>query len=435
MPADDEATTGLLIRHRDQAGAATIPEATYEVTADGVLFLPIKGGTILMTEASKDGSKVSWGISNQPGVRGGNEIIAYRIEEMNGERVYVITHRVDSTGNWVKLATPERLSQSQTIFAESGKPAEVAEVAAPLDWRQAMSKVTEGYQVESRDGVVHTIPGYDIDHPVIDIVSSKGTRIIVYGQNGYFGSEKPRLVSRTGDNTEMADNVVTWLGLVQKEYNETLGSSEGHTGPFITAIDEGQLRQLTGDEQGPISPDRVLDGGVKLMREVPVAIGDLSEIVLYKGYFPEEGTVAEHNRYVPVTLSNGEVVEVYNMVTYQVNNWGMTRIAFVYPDSENPGKYVLLMIEKDFDPTDYPIFGKIDGIIYGSMPTRYNYFFMPSGKFDGFLNNSLGGRGLPLTAFDEPFKKAWEKTFYVLAMSTEYAQRDPNPLVLEDWRE
>ena len=62
-------------------------------------------------------------------------------------------------------------------------------------------------------------------------------------------------------------------------------------------------------------------------------------------------------------------------------------------------------------------------------------FFMPSGKFDGFLNNSLGGNGLPLTAFDEPFKKAWSNTRNIREMFTNYANRDPHPLMLEDWRE
>jgi len=305
-----------------------------EITDGSVRFFPQKNGAMIPARQQRNGGETGLDILDAANDR----VMAYRKVEENGAVDYEITAEVNEAGQWVEYAGEQvkRYTEAETIFAEPVVEAE------PLYWRLAMSKVIEGYQVKDSKRILHTVAGYDVEHPVIDIVSSNGIKIKTYGQIGYFGNERPRLVSRTGDNTEMADNVVTWLSLVQKEYNKTLGSSEGHTEAFMTVIDERQLVQLTGDEQGPISPDRVLDGGVRLMREVPVAIEDLSQIILLKGSFPEIGTVADYNRYVPVTLNNGKVVYVYNMVTYQVNNWGITRVAFVYPDSENPGKSVLL---------------------------------------------------------------------------------------------
>lgn len=135
-PVDPEAVRGLWIK--DSHPSEEAQETTYEVTGDGILFLPIKGGTVLMTEASKEGSTVAWGISTEWGVRGGTEIIAYKIEETDEERVYVITHRVDSAGNWVKISIPKRLPETQTIFAI---PEEVVEYESNMKALEAMMDV------------------------------------------------------------------------------------------------------------------------------------------------------------------------------------------------------------------------------------------------------------------------------------------------------
>jgi hypothetical protein len=395
MPADEEAIKGLSIRHRDQTSTGATPAASYEVNGDGVLFLPMKGGTILMTEASKEGSIVSWGISNQPGVRGGNEIIAYRIEETNRERVYVITHRVDSAGNWVKLATPERLSQSETIFAEAGEAAEVVE-AEPLDWQEAMGLLFNGYEVIDSKEEVRQMPGYDFDHPVFDETDSEGTRFSIYCETTmYRDGERPTIAlsEELGGNVTLVNQIKDWWRRYQAAYNQGMGGSkEGIEGAYITAIDPARLRQFSG-ETAPISPLRN-DGEGAPLREMPFDLSKVSRVIFLRGISRSSKPIDMGDRFSPIIV-DGKKLDVYHATATVVEAGNNISTAMVFPDLDdlNGEKMVLVFMSK----------GNIleDGILgtyghIGRLVNQIRYLFLPRDQVSVLTNNILGGNGRSL---------------------------------------
>ncbi|MGC9396059.1 MAG: hypothetical protein ACP5J4_14545, partial [Anaerolineae bacterium] len=260
--------------------------------------------------------------------------------DAQGAKIYQITHESEANGNWVLLANPVEVPESETIFAQ-------AEVVEAVEY--------ERVYLDPMEALAGELAKYDFETPVFRAVSSTGVELIIpFNTEAY---PVRYTINHEGDpnNQQLADLFLTELWPKLQEAYNNAGRTPAEIAsdpvdPFMMAIDADLAHYYTG-RTDRINP---LAGDPPLLQEIPMTMADVSQVIFLAGKTSATGSkVPEGDHQVTLTVPTTEgdkdviVINMFAPIT-SGNNATYTILAFT--DPEQVDKRILVFLEEGADP-------------------------------------------------------------------------------------